>query len=74
MDEMRIKLGTKFMRNLVAKIIAKVVYKQCGVKVDIKLDELDICSIGGDVTARLNVEAKMKSDEFYRIMKSVDAD
>lgn len=74
MDEMRIKLGTKFMRNLVSRIIAKAVYKQCGVKVDIKLNELDICTIGGDTTAKLNIEAKMRSDEFYQIMQSVDVD
>lgn len=74
MDEMRIRLGTGLSRTLAAKIIAKIIHKQFGVKVDIKLDELCIRSSDGNTTARLNVEAKMKSDEFYRILQSIDID
>lgn len=72
MDEMQLKLRTKFMRNLASKIIAKILYKQYGVKVNLKVNGLDISSVGGDTTAKLNIEASMRSDEFYRLMQSVD--
>ena len=69
---MLIKLRTKFMRNVVAKIIAKIVYKKTGYKVNIQLNELDINVIDGEAYISTSVEAKLSSDEFIKIMKSVD--
>ena len=72
MDEMKLTLRTKFMRNVVAKIIAKIVYKKTGYKVNIQLNELDINVIDGEAYISTSVEAKLSSDEFIKIMKSVD--
>lgn len=72
MDEMKLTLRTKFMRNAVAKIIAKIVYKKTGYKVNIQLNELDINVIDGEAYISTSVEAKLSSDEFIKIMKSVD--
>lgn len=72
MDEMKLTLSTKFMRNVVAKIIAKIVYKKTGYKVNIQLNELDINVIDGETHISTSVEAKLSSDEFIKIMKSVD--
>ena len=72
MDEMKLILRTKFMRNVVAKIIAKIVYKKTGYKVNIQLNELDINVIDGEAYISTSVEAKLSSDEFIKIMKSVD--
>ena len=74
MDEMRVKLSTKFMRNMVSKIIAKMIYKKTGYKVDIHLNDLDVWVIDGDTNVSLNVEAKLKSDEFNKIMKNIGLD
>lgn len=74
MDEMRVKLSTKFMRNIVAKIIAKMIYKKTGYKVDIQLNDLDIHVIDGDTTVNVNVEAKMKSEEFTKVIKNIGLD
>lgn len=72
MDEMKLTLSTKFMRNVVAKIIAKIVYKKTGYKVNIQLNELDINVIDGETYISTSVEAKLSSDEFIKIMKNVD--
>lgn len=72
MDEMKLKLSTKFMRNVVSKIITKIIYKKTGYKVDIQLNELDINVIDGETYISTSVEAKLNSDEFIRIMKSID--
>ena len=72
MDEMKLALRTKFMRNVVAKIIAKIVYKKTGHKVNIQLNELDINAIDGEIYISTSVEAKLSSDEFIKILKSVD--
>ena len=62
MDEMRVKLSTRFMRNIVSKLIAKAIYKKYGYKVNIQLNELDAFVVDGDATVKLNVEARLKSD------------
>lgn len=72
MDEMRIKLSTNFMKGIVAKLISRAIYKKYGYKVSVQLKDLDIWSIDGDTTLKLNVEARLKSDEFNKLMKSID--
>ena len=74
MDEMRFKLSTNFMKNIVSKLIARAIYKKFGYKVNIQLNEIDIWNIDGDTDIKLNMEVKLKSDEFNKIMKSLDND
>ena len=65
------KLSTKFMRNIVSKLIAKAIYKKIGYKVDIQLNDLDISVIDGDANINANVEVKINNEEFMKIMKSI---
>lgn len=74
MDEMRVKLSTKFMRNLVSKLIARAIRKKLGYKVEIQLNDLDISVIDGETNIKTNVEIKLNNDEFIKIMKSIDSD
>ena len=74
MDEMRIKLSTKFMRGIAAKLISRSIYKKCGCKVDIQINDLDIWNIDGETSLTLNVEAKLESEEFHKIMKGIELD
>ena len=71
MDEMKLKLSTKFMRNIAAKVIAKAIYKKTGCRVDIQLNELDISIIDGEAHISTNVEAKLNSEEFNKIVKTL---
>ena len=71
MDEMKVKLSTKFMRGIVAKLMAKAIYKKYGYKVDIQLNDLDISFIDGETKLNTNVEVKLDSTEFMKIVKSV---
>ena len=72
MDEMRIKLCSKFMRGIVSKLISIAIYKKTGCKVDIRINELDIWNVNGETTATLNIGAKMKSCEFDKIINKID--
>lgn len=74
MDEMKLKLSTKFMRGLVAKLIAKFVYKKLGYKINIQLNELDVSVIDGETSINTNVEIKMDSKEFMNLMKTIGSD
>ena len=42
MDEMKLKLSTKFMRGIVSKLIARSIYKKYGYRVNVQLNDLDI--------------------------------
>lgn len=68
MDEMKLKLSTNFMKNIVSKLIEKSIYKKYGCKVNVQLDELDINIIDGETTINANAEAKINSDEFRKMM------
>lgn len=74
MDEMKVKLSTKFMRNIVSKLLAKAIYKKYGYKVNIQLNDLDISVIDGETKISTNVEVKLESQEFMKIVKSVGLD
>ena len=74
MDEMKLKLSTKFMRGLVAKLIAKFIYKKLGYKINIQFNELDVSVIDGETSINTNVEIKMDSKEFMNLMKTIGSD
>jgi hypothetical protein len=74
MDKLELRLTTKFMRNIVSKILAKMIYKKTGYKVDIQLNDLDISVVDGETKLNANVEAKLDSKEFMKIIKSAGLD
>lgn len=74
MDEMKVKLSTRFMRGIVSKLIAKSISKKYGYKIDIQLNELEINVIDGDANINANVELKMNNKEFMKLMKTIGED
>lgn len=74
MDEMKVKLSTKFMRGIVAKLISKAIQKKLGCKIDIQLNDLDISVVDGETKVLTNVELKLESKEFVKIMKAIGAE
>lgn len=73
MDEMNIKLSTKFMRKMVAKLMANAIKKKTGCNVDIQLNEIEVKTYDGKVFLHVNVNAESDSEDFMRIVKSVGA-
>ena len=71
MDEMKLKLSTRFMRGVASKLIARLIYKKLGYKVDIQINDLDVNVIDGDTNINTNVEIKLKSEEFMKIKKDI---
>lgn len=71
MDEMKLKLSTRLMRGIAAKLIARTIKKKFGCKVNIQINELDVSVIDGDAKILLNAEATMDNKEFMDIMKKV---
>lgn len=74
MDILKLKLSTKFMKGIVAKVISKKIYKQLGYKIDIQLNDVQIDVVDGDVKFHIDVDGRMNKTEFSRLMESIDED
>ena len=74
MDELKVKLSTKFMRNIVSKLIATAIKKKYGYKIDIQLNEIDVKVINGEAHLHTDVEVVIDNNEFTKIVKSVGLD
>lgn len=72
MDLLKLKISTKFMKGLVAKIVSKKIYKQFGYKVDIQLNDIQLDIIDGDVKIHVDVDGKMSKTEFSRLMGKIE--
>lgn len=71
MDEMKLSLSTKFMRNLIAKIIRKVIREKVGYQVTVDLNELEVSYIDGKAHIHTSVDLSMENEEFMKLIKSV---
>lgn len=74
MDMLMMKLSTKFMKGMVAKIIARKVYKKFGYKIDIQLNDVQIDMINGDIKLHIDADGKMNKTEFDRLMETINDD
>lgn len=71
MDEMKVKLSSRFMRGIVSKLITKTLKKKLGYNIDIQLNDLDISVIDGETKIAVNAEVKLDSAEFTKIVKDI---
>lgn len=74
MDVLKLKLSTKFMRDMVAKLIAKALQKKLGYNIDILLNEIEVKNENGKIHIHANVDAEVDNDEFVEIVKSIGMD
>lgn len=72
MDMLMMKLSTKFMKGIVAKIITRKVYKKFGYKIDIQLNDVQIDMINGDIKLHIDADGKMNKTEFDRLMETIN--
>ncbi len=69
MDEM--KISSKFMRNLIAKLVKRTVKKKVGYEVDIQLNELTATVTDGTAHVHLSVDAELNKDELTKILGTI---
>ena len=74
MDMLMLKLSTKFMKGIVAKIVSRNIYKKLGYKINIQLNDVQIDTIDGDVKLHIDGDAKMNKTEFDRFMEKLGED
>lgn len=74
MDELKLTLSTKIMKNMVTKLLTKVISKKLGCKIDIQLNELQINMVDGKVHVHANMDAEMNKDDLVNIIANVGED
>ena len=55
MDEMKLNLGSKFMRKMVSKLISKYLSKRIGSKVTLDLNALNVRLDDGDTVIKTKI-------------------
>lgn len=74
MDILKLKLSTSFMRNVVANLISKALFKKYGYNIDILLNEIEVKNEDGKLHLHVDVDAEVNSNEFVSILKSIGLD
>ena len=71
MDELKLKLSSKFMRGIVTKLISKAVYKKTGYKIGIELNNINVEVINGRAHIHINADAEIDNDELMKIVRTI---
>ena len=76
MDEMKLKLSTKIMKSLIAKLIVRVLRNKIGCDINIQLNALDVELLNdGQIKLHTDVDVSMNKTELMNILaKSMDDD
>ena len=74
MDEMKIKLSTRFMRGMVAKLISRAIYKNIGVKPDIRISEIEAEMKDGKIRFHINADGEIDQKVLLKIEQIVDSE
>lgn len=71
MDELKLNLSSKFMRGIVTKLIAKVIYKKTGYKIEVELNSINVEVINGKAHIHADVDAEIDNEELMKIVKTI---
>lgn len=74
MDELKLKLSTKFMRGIVAKVISKMIFKKFNVKPSIEVNEIEVEMKDGNVRFHISVDGNLDEKSFMKAIQLVDPD
>lgn len=74
MDMLKMNLSTKFMRGVVAKLIAKTLFKKFGYQIDIQIDEIEIEAVDGKIRLHADLYAETDNKEFVKLIKDIGLD
>lgn len=71
MDELKLRLSSKFMRGIVTKIISKAIFKKFGYHVDIQLNKIEAETIDGKTCLHVDLDAEIDNAELTNILQDI---
>lgn len=70
MDELKLVISTRFMRNLITKILAKAIRKKTGYQMDIQINAIEAETYDGKVRIHMDVDAEMNGEDLMDALKT----
>lgn len=70
MDELKLIISTKFMRNIITKILAKIIYKKTGYRVNIQINRLEADTYDGKVRIHMDADAEINSEDLMHSLRT----
>lgn len=71
MDELKLRIGTLFMKNKLASLLAGFVRKKTGIASDIQLNELEIGTDDGKIHIHASIDAELSNEELFKLLGSL---
>ena len=72
MDEMKLNLGSRWMRKMASKLIVRYLKKQFKVDTELELDELKISYVDGDIVIKTELELRVNAKESKKILSKLE--
>lgn len=73
MDEMKIKLSTKFMRDMVAKILSKIIFNKFGIKPDLNINDLAVEMKNGKIQFYIDMNGEIDEKVLMKVNRLIDS-
>lgn len=73
MDEMKIKLSTKFMRDMVAKILSKLIFNKFGIKPDLNINDLAVEMKNGKIQFYIDMNGEIDEKVLMKVNRLIDS-
>lgn len=74
MDELKVKLSTKFMRGIISKLISRLIFKKMGYEVCVRINEIEVDTRGDIIHIHANVDAELDKIELATIINDIGMD
>lgn len=72
MDEMKIKVSTKIMKNLVSKILTKIIFKKFGIKPRLSINILETELRNNKLYFHIDIDGDVEDKVLLRVNSLID--
>lgn len=72
MDEMKLNLGSRWMRKLASKLIVKFIKKQFEIDTELELDKLKFTYVDGDIVIKTELELRVNKHDAKKLLSKID--
>ena len=72
MDEMKLNLGSRWMRKIASKLIVKFIKKQFEINTELELDELKFTYVDGDVVIKTQLELRVNKHDAKKLLSKLE--
>lgn len=72
MDEMKLNLGSRWMRKIASKLIVKFIKKQFEINTELELDELKFTYVDGDIVIKTQLELRVNKNDGKKLLSKLE--